>query len=140
MIRFVPGLRFNARFAAPFRQLDDLEAHLGRHPERARPDDDVRLAHPDAGIAVPVWTVCLCQLPSFQLRQQDAQGAFDDRRRIAVRHRVSQKILDPPQLVAHFPADGDLQPVALRRERRDHSRPPGYDRRSPWPVLTLGSG
>jgi len=54
---------------------------------------------------------------SFELLQQERQGALEDHRWIAARNLMPHQLLDPSQLVVHLPADRDLDLVSLRRER-----------------------
>src|SRR5215472_1873804 len=58
---------------------------------------------------------------SFELLEQERQGALEDNRWIAVRDLMPHQVLDPSQLVVHLPAYGDLDFVSLRRERSNEA-------------------
>jgi hypothetical protein len=55
----------------------------------------------------------------FDLAQEQGQGAVEDHCRIAVADLTAEEVLDVPQPVVGLLRYRELDPIALRRERRD---------------------
>ena len=56
---------------------------------------------------------------AFEPLDQERDGAVEDLGRVARRHRVAQQCLGATEPVVRLARDGELNPVALRRDRHD---------------------